>query len=93
MPNKNSIESEIDKILNENAKFDRAIDGSYIHAYFIDRANQQIKKLLQREVKKGRVEELEAIVKINDPNEIIDSYDALVAIESHTSHRLEELEG
>ena len=50
MPNKNSIESEIDKILKNT------------HCWVTDEcggnATKQIKNLIQREVKKGRVEEL-----------------------------------
>lgn len=62
MPNKNSIESEIDKLIED------LLDGSSTHDWeFVDiekrwnEATEQLKNLIQREVKKGRVEELDAL--------------------------------
>ena len=58
MPNKNSIESEIDKILKpvNDIVVLQSIRG---YPYKGPNIAKQIKNLIQREVKKGRVEENE----------------------------------
>ena len=76
MPNKNSIESEIDKVVSQTiqvSRIGRATDPKpkdqvwfttqMQDLFVLDTTilKQQIDKLIQREVKKGRVEELENV--------------------------------
>lgn len=58
MPNKNSIESEIEVILE---LFENELSGKFGDKITKDEATLELKNLIQREVKKGRVELMEDV--------------------------------
>lgn len=96
MPNKNSIESEIDDILDDyyvgiddvrEAKY--ASDGrqeSVVLGELHREATNHLKNLIQREVKKGRVEELKRLDKATKTHVYVET-------DGYLKDRLEELEG
>jgi hypothetical protein len=100
MPNKNSIESEIDKVVGSLSP---SICMDTRHDYWDKQAKlatKQLKYLIQREVKKGRVDELKHIMD-NDMEAVYLNFDAEISpltikeriAELEKSDCLEELEG
>lgn len=73
MPNKNSIESEIERLFN-----DRLFSGAVLTLEVRKELTKELFALIQREVKKGRVEENEQSHKV---------------MTKAINDRLEELEG
>lgn len=94
MPNKNSIESEIDKVVGSLSP---SICMDTRHDYWDKQAKlatKQLKYLIQREVKKGRVEELKRNAYYSQPRKTDPL--KLCGIDMTAKQvldRLEELEG
>lgn len=91
MPNKNSIESEIDKIVHlcgcGVSNIDPTNDDTIEQIEELEaEATKELLALIQREVKKGRVEELKRLMTIRDKHKFT-TYPGQYLID-----RLEELE-